>query len=57
MTMTRNMDACTNKEGKGMYFNLGLIEQYRASGRSILLVLKLPREEKHVHKVSCKKAQ
>ena len=44
--MIRNMDACTNKERKGMYLNLGLIEQYRVSGRSILLVLRLLRKEK-----------
>ena len=46
MTMTRNRDACTNKEGKGMYLNLGFIEQYKVSGRSILLVLRMLREEK-----------
>ena len=44
--MTRNRDACTNKEGKGMYLNLGFIEQYKVSGRSILLVLRMLKEEK-----------
>ena len=46
MTMTRNRDACTNKEGKGMYLNLGFIEQYRVSGRSIVLLLRMLRKEK-----------
>ena len=29
-----------------MYLKLGLIKQYRASGRSVLLVLRLPRKGK-----------
>ena len=34
------------KEGKGMYLSLGLIKQYGASSRSVLLVLRLPSKEK-----------
>ena len=31
---------------KRMYLKLELIKQYRASGRSVLLVLRLPRKKK-----------
>ena len=35
-----------DKKGKGMYFSLGLIKQYMAGGRSVLLVPRLPNEGK-----------
>ena len=41
-----------------MHLKLGLIKQNRASGGSILLVLRLPmKDKKHVYEVSHRKAQ
>jgi len=55
--MKKNEDAFTNNE-KRVYLKFGLIKQYTTSGLSILLVLRLPMEEKkkYVYKVSCRKA-